>query len=72
MMKAVMAAVLLVSLNAFAADKESQEGFIPQMMQQVKGNGFALTDVRSNTVLEISGSKLSSGPKVLLTFRFGA
>ncbi|QQR80296.1 MAG: hypothetical protein IPJ69_13445 [Deltaproteobacteria bacterium] len=70
MMGLVVGITFLTSLNAFC--NESKEGFIPQMMEQVKGNGFSLTDTRSNVGLEIGGSKLSSGPKVLVTFRFGA
>lgn len=62
----------LISISGFANEKnETKEGFIPQMMDQVKGSGFALTNKESSAVLEISGSRLSPGPKILLTFHFG-
>ena len=65
--------MMLSTFNAFCGEKQTtKEGFIPQMMGQVQNGGFVLTNSSSNnTVLQISGTKLSNAPKVLLTFHFG-
>ena len=74
--KAILGALVIssfMSVSEVIANEKVviKEGFIPQMMEQVHGKGFALTNKESSTALEISGSKLSTGPKILLTFYFG-
>ena len=74
--KAVLVGILILTASsAFCGEKKSpqlKEGFIPQMMEQFQGRGFTLTGSRSNTALQIIGTRFSPLPKVVMTFRFGA